>query len=74
MAIRYKIDVLAALKEAGYSSTRIRKEKILGESYLQQIRRGEVVSWSAIDTICGLLGCQVGDIVERVPDSDSEKI
>lgn len=74
MAIRYKIDVLAALKEAGYSSTRIRKEKILGESYLQQIRRGEVVSWGAIDTICGLLGCQVGDIVERVPDSDSEKI
>lgn len=72
MAIRYKIDVLAALKEAGYSSTRIRKEKILGESYLQQIRRGEVVSWGAIDTICGLLGCQVSDIVERISDSDSE--
>lgn len=68
MAIKYKIDVLSALKEAGYSSTRIRKERILGESYLQQIRRGEIVSWGAIDTICGLLGCQIGDIVEHIKE------
>lgn len=68
MALKYKIDILAALKAAGYTTAKIRKDKILGESYLQQIRRGEMVSWGAIDTICGLLGCQIGDIVERVPD------
>ena len=28
MPIKYKIDVIAALKEAGYNTTRIRKEKI----------------------------------------------
>ena len=31
MAFRYKIDIIQALKEQGYSSYRIRKEKIFGE-------------------------------------------
>ena len=74
MSIRYKIDVLAALKEAGYSSARIRNEKILGESYLQQMRRGDIVSWNAIDTVCRLTGLQIGDIVEYVPDSEGDEI
>ena len=64
MAIQYKIDVLAELKKAGYTTTRIREEKIIGQSYLQQIRHGELVSWKTIDTICELLNCQVGDLVE----------
>ena len=68
MAIRYKIDVLAALREHGYSSTRIREEKQIGQSYLQQLRHGELVSWKTIDTLCRLLECQPGDIVEYVPD------
>ena len=51
MAIRYKIDILAELKKKGYSSTRIREEKLIGQSYLQQIRHGEIVSWKTIDTI-----------------------
>ena len=38
MPIQYKIDVIAALKEAGYNTTRIRKEKIMGEAMLQKIK------------------------------------
>ena len=68
MAIRYKIDIMAALKEKGYPSTRIRDEKLIGQSYLQQIRHGELVSWKTIDTICKLLECQPGDILEYIPD------
>ena len=68
MAIQYKIDILAALKEKGYTSTRIREEKLIGQSYLQQIRHGELVSWKTIDTICRLLNCQPGDLVEDVAD------
>ncbi len=67
MAIRYKIDIMKALKDAGYNSTRIREEKLIGQSYLQQIRHQELVSWKTIDTLCGLLNCQVGDIVEYYP-------
>ena len=70
MAIRYKIDILAALKEKGYSSTRIREKKLIGQSYLQQLRRGELVSWKTLDTICSLLECQPGDIVEYVREAD----
>ena len=64
MAIRYTVDVLAELKKKGYSSTRIREEKLIGQSYLQQLRRGELVSWKTLDTICALLECQPGDLIE----------
>ena len=68
MAIRYKIDVLAELKKKGFSSTKIREDNLIGQSYLQQLRHQELVSWKTIDTICALLDCQVGDIVEYVKD------
>ena len=68
MAIRYKIDILAALKEKGYSSQRIRKEKLIGQSYLQQLRHGELVSWKTLDTICALLDCQPADLIEFVKE------
>lgn len=67
MAIRYKVDILAELKKKGYSSTRIREEKLIGQSYLQQLRRGELVSWKTLDTICALLDCQPGDLIEYIP-------
>lgn len=70
MSIKYKIDVLSALKEIGYSQNKIRTEKLIGQSYLTQLRHGELVSWKAIETICKLLGCQPGDILEYVPDDD----
>lgn len=64
MSIVYKIDVLSALKEKGYSTYRLRKEKLLGESVIQQLRSGEVISWANIERLCELLECQIGDIVE----------
>lgn len=68
MPVVYKIDVLSALKEKGYSTYRLRKEKILGESVIQQLRNGEAVSWSNIARLCELLDCQIGDILEYVSD------
>ena len=73
MAIQYKIDIMAELKEKGYSSTKIREEKLIGQSYLQQIRHGELVSWKTIDTLCSLLDCQVGDLVEYVKEPDVQE-
>ena len=66
MAIRYKVDILAELKKKGYTSTKIREDKLIGQSYLQQLRHGELVSWKALDTICALLECQPGDLIEYV--------
>ena len=64
MPIQYKIDVLAALKKAGYNTSRIRKEKIMGEAMLQKLRSGQLVSWIALEKICVLLNCQPGDLIE----------
>ncbi len=64
MPIQYKKDILAELKEVGYSQNRIRDERLIGQATLTQLRHGELVSWKTIDTICRLLNCQPGDILE----------
>ena len=70
MPIRYKINILEALKEAGYNTNKIRKARIMGQATLQQLRNGELVSWKNIETICNLLNCQPGDIMEYIPDEE----
>lgn len=73
MPLTYKIDVLDALKQNGYSTYRIRKEKLLGESTLQKLRQGLPVSWENIETICRLLHCQPGDMLEYAEDKMNDK-
>ena len=73
MPIKYKVDVIAALKEAGYNTTRIRKEKIMGEAMLQKIRSGQMVSWATLETICELLNCQPGDLLEYVKEAPGDR-
>lgn len=70
MPMIYKFNILAALKEKGYSSTRLRNEKILSESTMQKFRRNEMVSTDNITRLCKLFDCQPGDIIEYVPDED----
>lgn len=66
MSIKYKVDVLGALKAAGYTSYKLRKEKIIAESTLQKLRGGVMVDIKNIGVICGLLNCQPGDLIEYV--------
>ena len=73
MPIRYKVDVIAALKEAGYNTTRIRKDKIMGEAMLQKIRSGQMVSWATLETICDVLGCQPGDLLEYIKEAPEDR-
>ena len=70
MPIIYKMDVLAALKEKGYNTNRIRKDKIMGEAMLQKIRSGQMPSWCVLETICDLLDCQPADIIEFRRDTE----
>ena len=69
MPLQYKIDVVAALKEKGYTTYRIRYEKILSESTVQKLRAGKGVSWENIETLCQLLDCQPADLIEYVRES-----
>lgn len=68
MPIKYKINIIEELKKAGYSSYKIRKEKLLSESTMQKFRNNEPISWDNISTICKLLNCQPGDIMEYVDE------
>ena len=64
--LKYKIDVLAALKAAGYNTTEVQKR--IGHSSIQKIRNGAMVGNIVIDRICDLTGMQPGDIIEHIPD------
>lgn len=66
--IKYKIDIIQALKQVGYSTYKIRKEKIFNESQLQQMREHKLLAQDALNKVCTLLDCQPGDILEYVPD------
>lgn len=65
--IRYK-NVIEQLKDAGYSSYRIRNEKLIAQKTLQNIREGKMVNLETIDLICTLTQKRVEDLIEFVPD------
>ena len=67
--IRYKVNLIEELKKAGYSSYRIRQEKVISESTLQRLRKGGTgIRLDSLDAVCKILRCQPGDLVEWVPD------
>lgn len=68
MPIVYKIDVLEALKEKGYSSYNLRKDKLLSESTIQALRNKKQISWDNLERLCGLLKCQPSDLIEYVEE------
>ena len=70
MAIVYKLDILDALKSKGYNTNRLRKEKLLSESVIQGLRENRYITLTNISTICALLECQPGDLLEYVPDPE----
>lgn len=72
MPLVYKINVLQVLKDKGYNTTRLRKEKILAESTVQKLRDKKPISWANIAQICKLLNCQPGDIMEYMDDEEEE--
>ena len=68
MGLRFKVDILAALKEKGITTYQIRKEKLLSESTVQKLRAGVGVSWENLETLCQLLDCQPYELIEYVKD------
>lgn len=70
--IRYRFEILKALKDAGYTTTRLRKEVLLGENAIQKLRHGQLVSLQSLDKICRLLNIQPGLLLEYVPDEKKE--
>ena len=71
--VKYRPDIMQRLKEAGYNSTTLRREKIFGESVMQAFRSGAIFPNKSLDRLCEILQCQPGDILEYVPDETPER-
>lgn len=68
--LTYKINVLETLKESGYTTTRLRKDKLLGENAIQSLRRGDMIGIIALEKVCTLLDMQPGNIIKHVEDTE----
>ena len=64
--ISYKRGIIKMMAEKGVTTYIIRKNKILTESQLQQIRDGKLVTQDTLDKICTILDCQPGFFLEYV--------
>ena len=69
--IVYK-DILDKLKDAGYSTYKIRKERCMTEATLTSIRNGRAINTDTIDKLCYMLQCQPGDILEYQEPANKE--
>ena len=58
------------MDDKGLTYYRIRKEKIVSESTLQNIRTGGRITTDSIASLCCALNCQPGDILEYIPEKD----
>ena len=57
------------LKEKGYTTYKIRKEKLIGQGTLTALRNGTGgLDSKTISKLCKVLECQPGDIMEYVED------
>lgn len=62
--------LLKLLDQKGLTTYKIRKEKIISESTLQNIREGKRITTDSIAALCAALNCQPGDILEYVPEKE----
>lgn len=65
--------IMQMLSENGWSSYRIRKERVLSEGTLSRLRNGQDVSTATLNILCRLCRCQPGDLISYVPDDLSEE-
>lgn len=69
----YKFDVLETLKESGYTTSKLRKEKLLGENAIQSLRCGKMLGIISLEKICRLLDMQPGNIIKYVDNAEKNK-
>ena len=61
--LKYKIEIMEALKNKGFTTYMIRQNKLLSESTLQKLRNRQPISWDNVEQLCRMLECQPGDLL-----------
>ena len=70
--LRYKVNVLSALKEKGYTSYRLIKDGYFSNGSVQKLRNSEILGKSGLEMLCKLLECDISEIIEYVPETKNE--
>lgn len=72
--INYKIDILEELKNRGYTTYVLRKNKYLSETTIANIRAGRPITMNALNAICVMLRKTPQEIIEfKISDDDKIK-
>lgn len=72
MAIVYA-KLFDKLKEKGYTTYKIRKDKLLGEGTMTALRSGKGgLDSKTLNKLCKALECQPADLMEYIPDDEEE--
>ena len=58
------------MKEKGISQYSLIKDYHISAGQLTRLRKNESVSTRTIEIFCKILNCQVGDIMEYIPDNE----
>lgn len=66
--LKYKIDVIEALKETGYNSTRILREGTISQGAMQKLRNDEMVGIKTLEKLCEILDMQPGNIIKYIEE------
>lgn len=74
MPLVYEDDILLALKLEGYTTTRLREEKLLSEGVIQSLREFKPISWNNIGKVCDLLRCSPDKVIKWVPGGTVYKV
>ena len=72
MPISYK-KLFDLLNEKGWTTYKIRKEKLIGQGTLTALKNGTGgLDSKTIARLCKILNCQPGDLMEYVPDKEDQ--
>lgn len=73
MAYKYRIDVVQALSDKGFTSYKIKQNSLLSQGTLKKLKGGGNVTLETLDAVCCMLRCNIADIIEIEP-TDADKI
>lgn len=72
MSISYQ-KLFHLLEKNGWTTYKIRKEKLIGQGTLTALKNGTGgLDSKTISRLCQTLNCQPGDLMEYIPDQESE--
>ena len=60
------------MKEKGVTQYTLIKQHHISPGQITRLKRNESVSTHTIDTFCRILNCDVGDIMQYIPDEETQ--